>query len=431
MTRLAFPKFVRDTRAGMNPPRALFFMAFALRASALFADEPLRFDFGTGKVPPGFQRVLPATVFSAQSGYGFEPGAAIVSDDGSDFCESEKPFFFSAVLPEGNYRVTFTPGHGAGDSATTIKAELRRLMVENTAEARSFIVNVRTPRIADGVSVHLKDREKTAEVWNWDDKLTLEFNGKHPSVARIEIARVEVPVLFLLGDSTVCDQPHEPFASWGQMLTRFFKPEIAVANHAESGESLRSSFHAKRLEKVAGTLKPGDTVLIQFGHNDEKERGEGIGAFTTYKASLKQYVAAVRARGGEPVLVTPVQRRTFEPDGKIRNSHGDYPEAVKQAAAEEAVPLIDLHALSATLYEALGPEKSGVLFKPGDGTHHNNYGAYELARCVVEGIRAAKLPLAKFLADDLPPFDPVHPDALESFNIPASPQTTDVTPLGN
>ncbi len=406
-------------------------LTLATQAPALLADEPLRFDFGTGKVQPGFQRVLPTTVFDAKIGCGFEPGAAIVSDDGGDFCESVKPFCFSVAVPEGNYRVTFTPRNGAADSATTIKAELRRLMIENATDARSFIVNVRTPRIADGVSVHLKDREKTAEIWNWDDKLTLEFNGKHPSIARIEIARVEVPTLFLLGDSTVCDQPREPFASWGQMLTRFFKPEIAVANHAQSGESLRSSFNAKRLEKVVSVLKPGDAVLIQFGHNDEKERGEGVGAFTTYKASLKQYIAAVRKHGGEPVLVTPVQRRTFDAERKIRNSHGDYPEAMKQVAAEESVPLIDLHALSTTLYEALGPEKSGALFKPGDGTHHNNYGAYELARCVVEGIRAAKLPLAKFLADDPPPFDPAHPDAPESLAIPASPQTTDVTPLGN
>ena len=406
-------------------------MTLAMRATALFAEEPLRFDFGTGKVPPAFTRVLPTTVFDAKTGHGFEPGAVIVSDDGSDFCESEKPFFFSVAVPEGNYRVTFKPGNGAGDSATTIKAELRRLMIENTKDARSFIVNVRTPRIADGVSVHLKDREKTAEVWNWDDKLTLEFNGTHPSVARIEVVRVEAPTLFLLGDSTVCDQPREPYASWGQMLPRFLKPEIAVANHAQSGESLRSSFGAKRLEKVASALKPGDTVLIQFGHNDEKERGEGVGAFTTYKESLKQYVAAVRKHGGEAVLVTPVHRRTFDADGKIRNSHGDYPDAVRQAAAEESVPLIDLHALSTTLYEALGPEKSGALFKPGDGTHHNNYGAYELARCVVEGIRAGKLPLAKFLADDLDPFDPAKPDALDSFAIPPSPQSTDTAPLGN
>lgn len=395
-----------------------------LPTCALQAEEPLRFTFGNGNLAPGAKRVLAETRYSRETGFGFEPGAAIAAEK---FCASEKPFFFSIALPEGNYRVTFTPG----DAPTAVKAELRRLMIENARGPRSFIVNVRTPRIAEGVSVRLKEREKTAEVWNWDDKLTLEFNGARPGVAALEIARVEVPVLFLLGDSTVCDQPREPFASWGQMLPRFFKPEIAVANHAESGESLRSSFGAKRLEKVTRAMKAGDTVLIQFGHNDEKERGEGVGAFTTYRESLKQYVAAVRQHGGEPVLITPVHRRTFAADGKMRNSHGDYPEAVRRVAREEGVPLIDLLALSGTLYEALGPEKSGVLFKTGDGTHHNNYGAYELARCVVEGLRAAKLPLAKFLADDLPPFDPAQPDPAKALALPASPQTTDVTPLGN
>ena len=129
--------------------------------------------------------------------------------------------------------------------------------------------------------------------------------------------------------------------------------------------------------------------------------------------------------------MTPVQRRTFEKDGKLRNSHGDYPEAVRQAAEEEMAPVIDLHALSTRLYEALGPEKSGVLFKPGDGTHHNNYGAYELARCVIEGLRETKLPLVKSLADDVPPFDPAKPDAPEKFQVPASPQSTAEKPLGN
>ena len=407
----------------MKPLRFLFILA-ALHAGRLQAVEPLRFVFGNGDAPKDGKRVLADTIYSRETGFGFEPGAAITA---GSVCASGKPFFFSVALPEGNYRVTFTPG----EAPTSVKSELRRLMIENAKGPRSFLVNVRTPRIAEGVSVHLKDREKTTEVWNWDEKLTLEFGGARPGVAALEIARVEVPTLFLLGDSTVCDQPREPFASWGQMLPRFFKPEIAVANHAESGESLRSSFGAKRLEKVSATLKPGDTVLIQFGHNDEKARGEGVGAFTTYKESLKQYVAAVRKHGGEPVLITPMHRRTFEPDGKMRNSHGDYPEAVRQVAKEEGVPFIDLLALSGTLYEALGPEKSGTLFKQGDGTHHNNYGAYELARCVVEGIRATKLPLAKSLADDVPPFDPAHPDSAEDLALPVSPQTTDVTPLGN
>jgi hypothetical protein len=83
------------------------------------------------------------------------------------------------------------------------------------------------------------------------------------------------------------------------------------------------------------------------------------------------------------LLVTPMHRRTFDAAGKITNSHGDYPEAVRQAAKEENIPLIDLTAMSKDLYEALGPVRSGALFKDGDGTHHTNYGSYELAKCVV------------------------------------------------
>jgi lysophospholipase L1-like esterase len=101
-------------------------------------------------------------------------------------------------------------------------------------------------------------------------------------------------------------------------------------------------------------MRRGDYLLIQYGHNDEKERGEGIGAFTSYKASLKQFVDAAKRKGGIPILVTSMHRRTFDADGKITNSHGDYPEAVRQIAKEEKVGLIDLTAMSKDIYEALG-----------------------------------------------------------------------------
>ena len=98
------------------------------------------------------------------------------------------------------------------------------------------------PKISgDGDQVHLKPREKTNEWWAWDDKLTLEFNGTHPALRSLEIEKADVPTVFLLGDSTVCDQPAEPWNSWGQMLPRFFKPEVAIANHAESGETIANS----------------------------------------------------------------------------------------------------------------------------------------------------------------------------------------------
>jgi len=403
-----------------------------------------KFDFGPGKVAKGYLQVLANTIYSKELGYGFEPGGKVTCLDRSgkdalrsDFCASNQPFYFSVALPEGNYDVTVTLGDAQEETTTTVKAELRRLMLERVQTARgkfvtrTFTVNVRTPQINGDGEVKLKDREKTTEWWAWDEQLTLEFNDSHPSVCAIEIIRVEAPTIYLLGDSTVCDQPSEPYNSWGQMLTRFFKPGIAIANHAESGESLRSSLGAHRLDKVLSTMKPGDYLIIQYGHNDEKEKGEGVGAFTTYKADLKKFVAEARKRGGIPVLVTPVQRRTFDQNGKITNSHGDYPEAVRQIAREENVSLIDLNAMSKTLYEAWGPETSKRAFAPNDNTHHDNYGSYELARCIVDGIPASRVGLVRFLATEVAAFDPSHPDPIDSFVLPASMKSNSVKPLGN
>ena len=131
------------------------------------------------------------------------------------------------------------------------------------------------------------------------------------------------------------------------------------------------------------------------------------------------------------VLINPMHRRTFDANGKITNSHGDYPEAVRQAAKEESVAFIDLHANSKLLYEAFGPEQSGVLFKEGDGTHHNAFGADQIAKIIVQWIRDQKLPLAKFLTGDWKRFDPKRPDDSAAFAIPASPAVVAMKPLGS
>ena len=411
-----------------------------LLTTSLFVQK---FDFGNGKTAAGFTPITNADIYSKEIGYGFESAENVKcfdrnkgNDLRTDFCTSDKPFYFSAKVAEGNYKVSVTFGDSENDTNNVVKAEIRRLMLENVETkngkfaTETFIVNVRTPNFPGG-EVKLKDREKTSEVWAWDEKLTLEFNGKRPTVSAVEIEKVDVPTIYLLGDSTVCDQPGEPYASWGQMITRFFSPKIAVANHAESGESLKSSFGAKRLDKVLSLLKTGDYILIQFAHNDEKEKGEGIGAFTSYKASLKQYVAAIRAKGGTPILISPMHRRTFDADGKITNSHGDYPEAVRQAAKEENLALIDLTAMSKLFYEALGKEGSGVAFKQGDGTHHSNFGAYEIAKIIADSIKNQKLPLSKFLIKDFKGFDAKKPDLFEAFRVPASPALLNTKPLGS
>ena len=400
--------------------------AIALVATQHLAQAAWHFDFGV------HSQVSADTSYTSERGYGFDIGSKAACAEHS--CSSDKPFFFSVRLAEGNYNVTLTLGDDRAASITTVKAESRRLMLERVENApgefvtKTITVNIRSPQIAGGGEVKLKNRE--IGVLHWDDKLTLEFSNSRPAIRSIDIAEARDAItVFLVGDSTVTDQPLEPWNSWGQMLTRFFRPGVAIANHAESGESLKSSLHARRLDKVLSVIKPGDYLFIQFGHNDQKERGEGVGAFTTYKTDLKRYISEARRRGAIPVLITSMNRRTFDSDGKIINSLGDYPAAVRQTASEENVALIDLNNMSKALYEALGPENSKKAFV--DNTHHNNYGSYELAKCVVEGIKANHLAIAKFLVTDVAPFDPSHPDPLENFGVPPSPQTGAVKPDGN
>jgi lysophospholipase L1-like esterase len=219
------------------------------------------------------------------------------------------------------------------------------------------------------------------------------------------------------------------------MLTRFFNPDIAVANHAESGETLKSFVTGLRLAKVLSHLRAGDWVLIQFGHNDQKKQWPQtyVEAHTTYKAWLRTFIAEARQRGATPVLVTSPQRRNFDAQGRIINTHGDYPQAVREVAAEEKVALVDLEAMSRALYEGLGPDQSPRLFANGgkDATHHNNLGAYFLAQCIVKSLRDSGDLLTRHLVADLPPFDPLHPGNPDDFKLPASPLRSTVAPRGN
>lgn len=395
--------------------------------SAVAVDSSsLRFDFGGGKPQRGFTAASPTNIYSDAMGFGFEPGASFVS--GGSCIASEKPFLFSVKLPEGNYAVTVVFGDPVAASDNTVKAEMRRLMLEQIKIAkgetakRKFTVNVRTPKITEGRAVGLKQREKDNEMVNWDDRLTLEFNGPRPALRSLEIEPVQVPTVFLVGDSTVCDQPREPWNSWGQMLPRFFGPGVAVANHAQSGESIGSSLSARRFEKVFSQMKSNDWLFVQFGHNDMKSKATN--ALAVYKSNLSKIVAQTRERGATPVLVTSMERK----GGLERDTLGGYPDAVRAVAKDDGVALIDLHAMSKEFYRGLGANLDKAFQ---DGTHHNNYGSYQLARCIVEGIRINAPALAKFLADDAGKFDPGQPDAPDQFTVAASAAVDTRKPDGN
>jgi lysophospholipase L1-like esterase len=358
-----------------------------------------KFTFQPGKVDADCTQVLPAMNFTKERGFGFD-----LESKALDF----KPFFFSIALAEGNYDVKLTLGDAKGESDTCVLSESRRLMLGNVKteagkfETRNITVNIRNSKLAGGGQVKLKDREikgpVSAPVLHWDDKLTLEFTGKRPCVSAIEIVKNDqAATVYVAGDSTVTDQTRGEFRGWGQLLPRFFKPGgVAISNHAESGEATTSFIGAKRLEKILNTLKKGDYLFVQFGHNDQNQQRP----IAAYKDALKRYIAEARKREAIPVLLTPMNRRNFGPDGKVRNSLGDYPEAVREVARAEKVLLIDLHAMSKEFYEALGEGKSKSAFV--DNTHTNEYGGYQFARYIAESVQKSDLPLAKHVIGDLP-----------------------------
>jgi lysophospholipase L1-like esterase len=423
--------------------------------------QSFKFDFGSGKTAPGYIRITPDTKFSYDQGYGFDQGSVVESIDRGgnaltgDFITSSKPFYFSVKLPDGNYDVKIMMGDAGGNSATTVRGESRRLMLENIRTTKGKIVT-------QTITVHVRDsiirdmqrnntgkvRLKSREVTNlhWDNLLTLEFNDSLPKVCAVEIyPNKTATTIFLAGNSTVVDQDREPWAAWGQMFPRFLIPsKIVVANYAESGETLRAFKGERRLEKIWSLVKPGDYLFIEFTHNDQKPGSSHLDPFTTYKQTLKEWIAEARKRKVIPVLVTSMHRRSFDSTGHIINTLLEYPEAMRQTAKEEQVALIDLNQMSKTLYETWGPERSLKAFvhypansfpnqttELKDNTHFSPYGAYELAKCVVSSIKKQNLPLAKYIRKEIAIYDPAKPLALEKFYWPQSSFVTAVKPDGN
>ncbi len=213
-----------------------------------------------------------------------------------------------------------------------------------------------------------------------------------------------MPAIWIIGDSTVEDnQP--PFRGWGWALPKYVKEGVEVKNHALSGRSTRSFREEGLWTPVEQGLSAGDLLLIQFGHNDEKDDERHTDPDSTYPENLWRYCQTALEKGAQPILLTPVSRRFFVGGGSLLYTHGEYPGAVRKLAAEKHIPLIDLKKDSRELYLSLGEEKTAELFvrlAPGehpdfpeghdDKTHFNAYGADRICALVVEGLR--KIPEA-------------------------------------
>lgn len=205
--------------------------------------------------------------------------------------------------------------------------------------------------------------------------------------------------VFMIGDSTMANKPtdQDTERGWGQKLPLFIKDGVKIDNHAKNGRSSKSFLGEGLWDEVHNALTPGDWVIIQFGHNDQKPDEERhTEPFTTYMENLRLYVNEIRAKGGNPILCTSIVRGKFE-GNMLQDTHGDYPKAAIQVAEELNVPLLDLEKATAQFVQELGPEKLKQFYVPADNTHLSPWGATRVAELACEEIKLLDLPLVAFL----------------------------------
>jgi lysophospholipase L1-like esterase len=300
----------------------------------------------------------------------------------------------------GNYTVTAWVGDRASAGTTSISVAARRRILPVTSTAAGvitayvFTVNVRQP-----------EGQPTGQGGTGTPGLDVTVAGSAPRLSGLTVQPAANPlVVYLAGDSTVCDQPTAPYTGWGQVLSTHVSAGAVVANYADSGESSGSFLSNKALfPTMLGLVRRNDLVFIQFGHNDKTTTA------SAYRGNLTSMINQVRANGGTPVLVTPPVRHLFSGNQLTStalhvNSVGvNLPAEMRSLASSLNVPLIDLTAKSQTLVESLGPTNSAQLYLRQavdgvkDDTHFSEYGAGQMANLVVQGIRERNLPLVTYL----------------------------------
>jgi len=223
---------------------------------------------------------------------------------------------------------------------------------------------------------------------------------------------VEHIKVYLIGDSTMClyTAKQFPINGWGMPFANYFDKDVTIDNRARGGRSTRTFLAENRWQPIADSLKAGDYVLMQFGHNDEGPPPQYADRYTPvpdYKVNLIKFITETRAKNAIPILITPVSRRNFDKDGNAKETHIPYTKAVFEIGEEYKVPVIDLDKISREYYQQLGPVRSKLLFMEldsaehpnyplgrHDNTHFNEYGARKMAQIVLAELKAQHIPLA-------------------------------------
>ncbi len=315
-------------------------------------------------------------------------------------CAGSSPIKCHFGVSPGNYTVTAWIGDraSAGNTSMSVEARRRILPAVNTAAGTItqyvFTINVREP-----------EGQPTGQGGRGTPGLDITFAGTAPKLSGLTVQAATSPlVVYLAGDSTVCDQPTAPYTGWGQILPTHVSAGAVIANYADSGESSGSFLSNSALfPRMKPLIKRNDLVLIQFGHNDKTTSA------STFRSNLTSMVNQVREKGGIPVLVTPSVRRLFNGDQltptalHVNSSGVNLPAEMRRLGSALNVPLIDLTAKSEALVESLGPTNSAQLYLRQsvdgvtDNTHFSEYGAGKMSELVVQGIRERNLSLVGYL----------------------------------
>lgn len=304
---------------------------------------------------------------------------------------NKEPLEIKVNAPFGNYEVTVTiKAHS--DTIYRIYSQSRRFIVldreikSGEEQTITFIANVYSLFSSNGTA-----EKNGVEVYILTDG---------DITATAAVTPVNLPTLWILGDSTVTDQPSEypyipesTYCGWGQAMPLLLNGKIAVSNHAESGRTTQDAID-HNFAGFYNDVKPGDFVMIEFGHNDQKIAE--LDAYGGFKKNLVYLAKKVMEKGATPIINSSINRIIFDRDDTILNLLGDYQNAAKEAAAELNVPFIDMWTATTEFFEPLGLYTSKQFFRHDsdsqDYTHTNDLGGVLIAKMCAGLISRANIP---------------------------------------
>lgn len=219
--------------------------------------------------------------------------------------------------------------------------------------------------------------------------------------------------VWMIGDSTMAGKKADraPESGWGEAMQSYLKSNVIVHNHAASGRSTLSFINEKRWQAVVDSIHPGDYLIVQFGHNDEKPKATiHTEPFGSFQDNIRMFIEKSREKGASPIVCSSIVRRHFDGKGNLLQTHGDYIAAARDIAEKTSTPYVDMEALTRELVLKLGPEGSKSLFtfcEPGecplrmagvqDSTHLNFYGSAKIAYLFVKDAKLQQLEIATFM----------------------------------